>query len=126
MKTANRIIYGLFGAVALLYSVATLVSPGVLESEAAQSVRVTHLMREQGAAGVFIGLMAFWCAVNYERRQSVHYLLMVFALLLAAIHWVDYFSGNIGWLSPVYNSVPFAVLLIMAVVSRGRHAPKLH
>lgn len=79
MKTAKRIIYGLFGTVALLYGVITLISPGLLEREAGESFRFAHLMREQGAAGVFIGLMAFWCALNYERRRSVHYFLMVFA-----------------------------------------------
>jgi len=44
---------------------------------------------------------------------------MIFAFLLAAIHWFDYFAGNLGWLSPLYNSVPFVVLSIMAVLSRS-------
>jgi len=43
---------------------------------------------------------------------------MVFAFLLAAIHWFDYFNGDLRWISPVYNSVPFAVLLVMAVFGR--------
>jgi len=62
--------------------------------------------------------MAFWWAFNYERRRSVHYCLVVFAFLLAAIHWVDYFAGHLPWISPVYNSVPFTVLLVMAVLDR--------
>jgi len=103
---------------ALLYGVVALISPGVLEHEAAEAFRFGHFMREQGAAGIFIGLMAIWCAVNYERRRSVHYFLKLFAFLLAAIHWL--ISGHLSWLSPVYNSVPFTILLIMAVLSRGR------
>jgi hypothetical protein len=118
MTTANKIVYAVFGAGALLYGLVTLVAPAVLMSEAARSFPFTHIMREQGAAGVFIGLMFFWCIPNYERRRSVHYLLMVFAFLLAAIHWFDFFAGHLRWLSPLYNSVPFAILLVMAALSR--------
>ncbi len=118
MATVNKILYGIFGVAALLYGIVTLVAPAALMSEAARSFPLTHIMREQGAAGVFIGLMFFWCIPNYERRRGVHYLLMVFAFLLAAIHWFDFFAGHLRWLSPLYNSVPFAVLLLMAALSR--------
>ena len=120
MATANKIIYAIFGAGALLYGFVTLFAPAALMSDAAHSFHLAHIMREEGAAGIFIGLMAFWCIPNYERRRSVHYFLMVFTFLLAAIHWFDFFAGNLRWLSPLYNSVPFTVLLVMAVLSRGR------
>ena len=120
MKKINSVVYGLFGAGAMLYGAAALLSPKALESNAAQSFRFAHILREQGAAAIFIGLMAFWCIFNYERRRGVHYCLMVFTFLLAAIHWLDYFAGHLGWMSPLYNSVPFLVLLIMAVFSRSR------
>jgi len=119
MKKANSIIYGLFGAGAILYGVTALMSPAALES-VAQSHRFAHNMREQGAAAIFIGLMAFWCILNYERRRVVHYCLLVWALLIAAIHWFDYLSGHLPWMSPLYNSAPFLVFLIMAVFSRSR------
>ena len=120
MRKTFSIIYGIFGAVAIAAGVAALLFPAFLEHDAAQTFRFAHNLREQGAAAIFIGLMAFWCIFNYERRQSVHYCLMVFTFLLAAIHWCDYFGGHLRWLSPVYNSVPFLVLLIMAVFSRSR------
>ena len=118
MKKIILVIYGLFGAGAILYGAAALLFPAVLESNAAQSFRFAHLMSEQGAAAIFIGLMAFWCIFNYERRRAVHYSLMVLTLLLAAIHWRDYFAGHLSWMSPLYNSVPFAVLLAMAALDR--------
>ena len=118
MRTTNKIIYSLFGALALLYSVAALISPAIVSGESARDFHLAHTMREQGAAGVFIGLMFFWCAFNYQRRQAVHYFLLLFAFLLAAIHWFDYFSGHLRWISPVYNTVPFAILLVMAVLAR--------
>ena len=117
MKTVNKVVYGIFGALALLYGIAALISPALVAGNSARSFPLSHLIREQGAAGVFIGLMALWCVVNYERRRSVHYFLMAFAFLLAAIHWFDYFTGHIGWMSPIYNSVPFTILLVMAVLS---------
>ncbi|HKP37937.1 MAG TPA: hypothetical protein VJT71_13855 [Pyrinomonadaceae bacterium] len=118
MRTANKTVYVVFGIFALLYAVTALFSPATLGGEAARSFHLEHTMREQGAAGIFIALMFFWCAFNYERRESVHYFLMVFALLVAAIHWFDYFNGDLRWISPVYNSVPFAVLLVMAIFGR--------
>jgi hypothetical protein len=120
MKRINLIVYGLFGAGAILYGTTALLFPAVLESNAAQSFRFAHILREQGAAAIFIGLMAFWCILNYERRRGFHYSLMVFAFLLAPIHWFDYFAGHVPLMSAVLNSVPFLVLLIMAVLSRSR------
>lgn len=118
MKKINSVIYGLFGAGAILYGAAALLSPAVLESNAAQSFRFAHILREQGAAAIFIGLMAFWCIFNYERRRGVHYCLMVFAFLLMAIHWWDFFTGHLPWMSPLYNTVPFLVLLTMSALDR--------
>lgn len=118
MKKVNSVIYGLFGAGAILYGAAALLFPAVLESNAAQSFRFAHILREQGAAAIFIGLMALWCVFNYERRRGVHYCLMVLTFLLAAIHWSDHFAGHLSWMSPLYNSVPFAVLLAMAALDR--------
>jgi uncharacterized membrane protein len=120
MKRINSIIYGLFGAGAVLYGAAAVLFPAVLESGATQSFRFAHILREQGAAAIFIGLMAFWCIFNYERRRAVHYFLMVLTFLLAAIHWCDYFAGHLPWISPLYNSVPFIVASLMAVLSRSR------
>jgi uncharacterized membrane protein len=118
MTTTNKILYGIFGAGAVLYGVLTLIFPAWLVKEGSSSTLLSHLLREEGAAAVFIGLMFLWCIPNYERRRSVHYFLMVLALLMAAIHWFDFFAGHSGWLSPLYNSVPFLVLLVMAVMSR--------
>jgi peptidoglycan/LPS O-acetylase OafA/YrhL len=118
MKKVNTIIYALFGAGAILYGLAALLAPASMVSEAAQSFHTRHILREEGAAAIFVGLMAVWCIFNYERRAAVHYALMVFAFLLAAIHWSDYFAGHLPWLSPLYNSVPFLVLAAMAVLGR--------
>jgi hypothetical protein len=118
MKKANQIIYGLFGAGLILLGAAALVFQGLLIPESRRTVLVAHLFREEGAAAVFIGLMSFWCIFNYERRAPVHYFLIVFAFLISAIHWFDYLTGHLNWMSPLYNTVPLIVLALMTVFSR--------
>jgi len=118
MKKFALVVYGIFGTVAIVFGTALLLFPSALLSEAAQSVHFTHILREQGAAIVFIGLMAFWCLFNYERSRSVHYLLMVFLLLDAGIHWFDYLGGRLPLASPLYNTLPFVVFAAMAAFNR--------
>ena len=120
MKKTNQSIYAVFGFGAILFGVAALLFQGALLSEAHRSFPTTHIFREEGAAAIFVGLMSLWCIFNYERRRSVHYFLIVFAVLIAAIHWFDYFAGHLPWMSPLINSVPFIVLTTMAVLSGSR------
>ena len=115
MKKANSIIYGLFGAIAIVYGVVNLLLPTLMVPEAARSFVLSHILREQAAMAIFIGCMFLWCIFNYERRAVVHYFLMVFAFLLAAIHWFDYLRGHLNWMAPLYNTVPLIVLVLMAI-----------
>lgn len=117
MRKLNTIIYAAFGALAMVYGVGALIRPHAIVPEASQ-FPISHLVREQGASGVFIGLMFMWCISNEDRRTAVHYFLTLFALLLAVIHWLDFFNGHLSWKSPLYNSVPFLILLLMALVNR--------
>jgi uncharacterized membrane protein len=120
MKKANQIIYGIFGALGILFGVVALLFPGMLISEPDRTGPVIHLLREEGAAGIFIGLMAIWCIFNYEKRVAVHYFLIVFAFLMAAIHWSDYLTGHRRLMSPLINTVPVVVLVLMALMSRSQ------
>jgi hypothetical protein len=122
VKKIGSIVYGIFGTVAIVFGTANLLLPTALNSEAAQSVHFAHNLREQGAAIIFVGLMAFWCIANYERRRLVHCFLTVFTFLIAAIHWFDYLGGRLPWMSPIYNSVPFLVFLAMAVFGRRENS----
>jgi uncharacterized membrane protein len=119
MKKTNQIIYGLFGAGAILIGVVSLMFQGLLISEAHRTIELSHILREGGAAGIFVGLMSIWCIFNYERRAAVHYFLIVFAFLMAAIHWFDYFTGHRQLISPLINSVPMIVLAVMTIGMRS-------
>ena len=118
MRKINSVFYGIFGAGAIAYGMVNLLLPTFMVREAGRSFVLSHILREQAAAAIFVGLMFLWCILNYERRAAVHYFLVVFAFLLAAIHWFDYLTGHLNWMSPLYNSVPLVVLASMALLSR--------
>jgi uncharacterized membrane protein len=120
MKKVNRIIYGLIGTVAILLGFGVFLLPGLLTSDAERTPAIIHLLREEAAAVIFIGLMSLWCIFNYEKRTAVHYFLIVYAFLMAAIHWSDYLTGHRHLMSPLLNTVPFAVFVLMALMSRSQ------
>ena len=115
MKKLSLLVYGIYGTVALLVGVTALLFPATLEPDA--SSRLVHILREGGAASVFVGLMCFWLLFHYDQRRTVHLFLTVFACLIAAIHWLDYFGGRKPLASALLNSVGFALLSVLAIVS---------
>lgn len=119
MRKLNSITYGILGAGAIIYGVANLLFPTLLVHEAAQSFPLRHILREQAAAAIFVGLMSLWCIFNYERRGAVHCFLIVLAFLLAAIHWFDYWTGHLNWMAPLYNTLPLIVLSLMTLFRRS-------
>ena len=111
-RRINQFLYCTFSATAVAFGALSLFASG-------RSVPFEqhHLEREMGAAAVFIGLMAMWCIVNYDRRRGVHAALIVFAVLLALIHWQDFFAGQRHVKSVVINSSPLMVLLFISALS---------
>ena len=122
MRLFGRIVYGVFGALAIGLGLLALMRPALALPPEARSDLTAHLIREQGAEGVFIGIMSFWCLFNFDRRRPVHLALLLFAALFAAIHWAEYLQGRRHLLSPVLNSVPFAALLATAPFYSWRRA----
>jgi hypothetical protein len=43
---------------------------------------------------------------------------------MAWIHWFDYLTGHRHLMSPLINTVPFALFVLMALVSRGQYQPR--
>ena len=118
MKKASVVVYAIFGAVAIAIGLGALLVPGSVEAEATAASNMAHLMREQGAATIFVGLMSFWCIFNFDRRRTVHLCLIVFTLLMAGIHWFDYLAGRRPLLSGILNSVPFIIFLAMLAFNK--------
>ena len=111
MKIVARAVYGVFGTLAIGLGILALFQPALALPSDARSALTAHLIREQGAEGVFIGLMAFWCLFHFEARRPVHFALLLFTALFAAIHWAEYLHARRQLASPVLNSLPFLAFL---------------
>jgi hypothetical protein len=118
MKRITSIIYLVLGTGAIAYGVTALLFPSTFEASAAESLPLQHILREGGAASIFVGLVALWCTFDSEPRWGVHRLLTVLTFLLAAIHWVDYFGGNRGKISLILNTIPFLTLLALSLLHK--------
>ena len=111
MKIVTRVVYGVFGTLTIGLGILALFQPELALPSDSRSALTAHLIREQGAEGVFIGLMAFWCLFHFEARRSVHFALLLFTALFAAIHWAEYLDARRQLASPVLNSLPFLAFL---------------
>lgn len=123
MRSLARLIYGALGVLALGLGTLALLNPALALPPEAYSSLTAHLIQEQGAEGVFIGLMAFWCLFNFERRRPVHLALLLFAALFAAIHWAEYLHARRQLSSPLANSLPFLALLACTPFPSRRRPP---
>jgi hypothetical protein len=116
MKKISLVVYGLYGSVAILAGLSELLFPTIFESHT-PTAELIHILREQGAALTFVGLISFWLLFNYDQRRTVHFFLTLFAFLIAGIHWFDYFGGRKPLASALLNSLGFVVLLALAIFS---------
>jgi hypothetical protein len=121
MSTAAQAVYGTLGIVATGLGLVVLVQPALALPAEAYSPLTAHLVREQGAEGLFIGIMALWCLFNQNDRRLVHLALLAFFLLFSALHWVEYFHDRRSLVSPLINSLPF--LMLLAVTPFKPRAP---
>ncbi len=111
MDALTRAIYAVFGSLSILAGVVVLAAPSLLTSPSDPPV-VSHLLREEAAAFVFIGLMFFWARRHFAIRRPIHLALLVFTALFAGVHWADYFGGHAHIKYALVNTVPFVVLLV--------------
>lgn len=113
MLAFTRFIYAAFGTAAVAAGIGGLIRPGLLGTEIAESPLMQHLVREESAAFVFIGLMFFWCLRHFDTRRPVHLALLTFTVILAGIHW----ASGYAWSHPevlVANSAPAVILALTA------------
>lgn len=109
MPAFAKAVYGVIGVLALAASTVVLVWPSALVRPADPPV-VTHLLQEQAAAFVFIGLMCLWSVRHFAQRRPVHAALTIFAVLYAAVHWWGVLDGDTPSLGS-YATLAFAILL---------------
>ena len=118
MPSLARATYAVFGTLAVGLGVIALVHPASALPSEAVSPLTAHLIQEQGAEGIFIGLMSLWCLLGVSSRRPVHMALLIFTALFAGIHWFEYLQARRTLASPLLNSIPFLAFLTTAPFSR--------
>ena len=117
-KRFVQIGYLAFGALSIIFGLSALLFPSMVHPAKPHPFPFDHDLRELGAALVGIGLVTLWCIFNYERSRMINYILTLFNLFIAAIHWYDYLIGNLPLTSPLFNSLGF---VLFTVISIARH-----
>lgn len=112
MKNVAATIYILFGTAALVLSLVALIKPELAVHPDQRTPLTAHLVREQASAGLFIGLMAFWCFLHMEERRPVHLALLVYTAVFAAIHWAGWMGSGRSVLGAIPPTIPFVLLLV--------------
>ena len=121
MERLTQAVYVLVGVAGVVLGTLAVFAPALVIPEAGQIPLAGHLIREQGAGFVFIGLMSFWCLRHFELRDPVHYAFLVFTGLLAGIHWMGYFGSGYYMWAAVVNSVPFLAFAVTVPIGAADH-----
>ena len=107
MHAATRVLYWAVALIGVVGGTAAAFAPSLVLPEAQPGTLASHLVREQGAGFVFIGLVAAWCARHEPARRPAHYVFLIFTGLLAVIHWMGYLSSGHYVQAAIANSIPF-------------------
>lgn len=78
-----------------------------------------HIFQEFGALFVGLGGVFLWYANRHELSAGFHWLVTFYFLINASVHWVGPDGFTDSWQSGTFNSIPFAVMLILGVL-QGR------
>ena len=129
IRIAARLLYAGFGVIYVLAGAGAMVLPlgwvspswGGPEAvpvyaAAAPDSYINHLTQEFGTLAIAVGLTMLWQARQLEPNRSLHWLLTIYLVLDASIHWVGP-QGMIGSLQRgVINSIPPLAFLIVGVL----------
>ena len=122
MRALVRALYWTIALIGLGGGTAAVFAPSLVVPEAQPGTLASHLVREQGAGFVFIGLVAAWCAHHEPARRPAHYAFLIFTGLFAVIHWMGYLSSGHYIAPAIVNTIPFVAFAatLPGVTAPGR------
>jgi hypothetical protein len=128
LSRITRIVYSILGLGFVILGVAAVLAPagwmpqglidGFLGNETITPL-MGHIFQEFGSAFVALGGIFFWYAICHEPSPGFHWVVTFYFFLNASIHWVGPSGLTDSWQSGTFNSVPFAVMLLLGVLQRG-------
>ena len=128
-----RGVYALLGVLYVLAGIGAMVLPlGWVSTSwagpeavapyaaAAPDSYLNHLTQEFGTLAIAVGFVFLWQARRLEPSRSLHWLLTLYLVLDASIHWVGP-QGIIGSLQRgVINSIPPLLFLFLGLMWKER------
>ena len=110
-------VYALLGALYVLAGAGAMVLPlGWISPRWAGDSYLNHQTQEFGTLAIAVGFVFPWQARRLEHSRSLHWLLTLYLVLDASIHWVGP-QGLIGSLQRgLVNSTPPLVFLILGLL----------
>jgi hypothetical protein len=129
IRTITRAVHALLGALYILVGAGSIALPagwisyhwlgddvGALYRAAPPESYLNHLTQEFGTLAIAVGLVFLWQARRAEPSRSLHWLLTLYLMLDASIHWV----GPQGFIGSVQrgliNSIPPGLLVILGLL----------
>jgi hypothetical protein len=129
IRTITRAVYALLGALYILVGAGSIALPaswisyqwlgddvGALYRAAPPESYLNHLTQEFGTLAIAVGLVFLWQARRDGPSRSLHWLLTLYLVLDASIHWV----GPQGFIGSVQrgliNSIPPVLLVILGLL----------
>ena len=129
LRVITKAIYALLGVLYVLAGAGAMVLPlGWVSAAwagpdavapyaaAAPESYLNHLTQEFGTLAIAVGFVMLWQARQSQPSRSLHWLLTLYLMLDASIHWVGP-QGLIGSLQRgVINSIPPLLFLILGLL----------
>ncbi len=128
VEAITKSLYGFSGVVLLLAGASVLLFetgllPGAVGRAVSNAVHndagALHIVQEFGAFLVFVGLITLWFMRHYEQSRFFHWALTAAWALVALAHWFDVRGERHSSTSPLLNSVPFIIFLLLGLLRRS-------
>ena len=129
LRSVTKAVYAVLGVLYVLAGAGAMVLPlgwvspewagadaGAQYAAAAPESYLNHQTQEFGTLAIAVGFVFLWQARRAEPSRSLHWLLTLYLVLDASIHWVGP-QGLIGSLQRgVINSIPPLLFLILGLL----------
>ena len=129
LEKTIRMVYFILAAAYAVFGVAAIsLPPGWLPQSLAQSFLgdesvsplFGHVLQEFGSLFLVLGGIFFWYAKRASLSLAFHWIITIYFLLNALVHWFGPSGFTDSWSSGVVNSIPFVVMSILGVLQRNR------
>ena len=127
LRKTTSIVYALLGVVYILLGFAAILAPagllpqGLIDSflgDETITPLMGHFLQEFGSVFVALGVIFIWYASRREPSPGFHWAVTFYFFINASIHWVGPSGFTDSWQSGTFNTIPFALMLVLGILQR--------